>query len=224
VAAGLVAGVLLLLATMIGIDLLRLAEGPVDPTLTLESGDPRVDVVCPGADPAEGTPRDVPVEPAERPEVEVTSGELLDCPQAFDGRRVIYEGEVVGQRLGRGERVWIQVNDDAYGLELGPLPGHRYYLGGNSGLGVNLAVDDDARIGRRGGPGVLGDRVEIHGTFHRVDERSGEMAVIRATSLEVIGTGRDLDTRRHVGRQVVAYALLLVAGILMALQRRRSRF
>jgi hypothetical protein len=219
----LAAAALLILTVMAGIEALRHTDASPDGVVEIDGGDPRAAIECPGEPPVEGARPEPAVEPAERPEVEVTSGLLLDCPNAFDGRRVRYRGEVVGQRLGRGEHRWIQVNDDAYATDHGPLPAHRRYLGGNSGLGVRIGADDDAGVRWRGGPGVAGDRVEVRGTFHRVDPDRGEMAVILAESLDVLAPGRSTASAPLRARQGVAYALTALTGLLLLLGRGRSR-
>ena len=65
-----------------------------------------------------------------------TSADVLECPGAFDGRRVSYLGEVVGDVLDRDEGVWLLVNDDDYALVSGPLGASGEASGTNSGIAV----------------------------------------------------------------------------------------
>jgi hypothetical protein len=203
---------------MAAIDTLRHDTPPIGP---LEVADPRTPIECPVPRPREGEER--PDAPPARTPVAVTSAAVLDCPEVFDGRLVRYRGEVVGQALGRGSRVWLQVNDDDYAGDLGPLPGHAGYVGLNGGLGVRVPRAEAATITWRGGPGVRGDLVEVHGRFRRVDPASGEMAVIDGAALTVLEPGGPLPRSPQRDRQVVAYVLVVAAAGLLWLRRRRDR-
>ncbi len=187
------------------------------------ASDPRVEIECPGASTREGVERSDPVPPAELPPVEVTSGGLLDCPEHYDGRHVIFRGEVVGEPLGRGALRWIQVNDDAYSGEIGPLPSHRFYLGGNSGIGVRAPAEQVGRIRWLGGPTARGDRVEIRGVFRRYDPASTELAIIRADQVVVLAPGGPLERPVPGDRRIVAYVLTALAVAVVLVERRRAR-
>jgi hypothetical protein len=200
----------------------------------VEVADPRVPVDCPEPTPREGLERDEEPAPlveegqVEAPipaevEIPVGSAVLLGCPQVFDGRRVVYRGEAVGQVLGRGTRVWLQVNDDIYAGAAGPLPGHRVFAGMNGGLGISLTASEAARLTARGGPGRRGDQVAVRGIFQRVDPASGEVAVIVADALEVIEEGGPHPVEAPTDRAIVAYVLLSVAVVLGVVQRHARR-
>ena len=196
---------------------------PGGPVPDLELTDPRVEVECPGAATREGVERSDATSSADLPPVEVTSGSLLDCPDHYDGRLVVFRGEVVGEPLGRGGQRWLQVNDDVYSGDVGPLPSHRFYLGGNSGIGVRVPAGQLARITWLGGPTARGDRIEVLGTFRRYDPASTELAIIAADRIQVLEAGGPLDRPAPTDRRLVAYALVLLAAALVALERRRAR-
>ncbi len=98
----------------------------------------------------------------------VTSGEVVTCPDAFDGQVVVYIGEVIGDVLHRDGGAWVLMNDDAYALEVGPLDSHGDFQGYNSGLSVWLegeladladeAGSPDRRGRRAAGPGRRASR------------------------------------------------------------------
>jgi hypothetical protein len=219
-------GLLAMVLGVIGLaELLRHPEVVGTPPVDFEVSDPRDPLDCPEPRPREGMPRDD--DPVERIAVaarSVQSGDLLDCPQSFDGDAVVLRGEVVGAIVGRGHRVWIQVNDDEYAGVVGPLPAHRYYQGGNSGIGVHLQVAFAEQIAVVGGPGRRGDTVEVRGIFNRVEPRTGEVAVIRAHTFEVLQTGEAIEQPILRDRQVVAYVVLLLAlGTVLAARRVERR-
>lgn len=186
---------------------------PADPL----ASDPRVPIDCPDPLPREGMGRVGSLVGA-LPQ-RVTSDDLTDCPDHWDGRAVIYRGEVVGALLRRGDVTWSQLNDDLYGGALGPLPGHRDYRGANSGVGVELPASAAEEVALVGGPGIAGDVLEVRGTFRRVDPATGEMAVIRATSARLVQGGAPLETPPLTHRRVVAYLVVALALALVVTER-----
>lgn len=177
-----------------------------------DDGDPRQAITCPEHPPSDSEP--------------VTSDELYECPAVFDGATVRFRGEVVGALLERADGAWTQLNDDAYAGDLGPLPAHRDFRGGNAGVGVHLAADLADQITYIGGPHARGDVLTVTGVFHRVDAHSGEVAVIRAHEGDVSQPGepishRALPDRRTVGILVALAVAALFAGEQVVRSRRR---
>lgn len=152
-----------------------------------------------------------PADDDPRPVGRVSSGELLECPDRFDGRRVSYVGEVVGDVLERGDGAWVLMNDDAYALELGPLTAHGRFRGYNSGVSVWLdgdlaeLADEPGRAGRRG------DVLEVRGVVRRADPADGGGLTIRAAEGELVAHARELETPVHVLQAIVAGVLAVVA-------------
>lgn len=173
-----------------------------------EIGDPRDEIVCPEPQPREGQERDTTGDTLEP--VEVTSGDLLDCPQTFDGQRVVYRGEVVGALLPRDSGVWTQLNDDVYSGEVGPLPAHRDYRGLNSGIGVLLPRELADQVSFVGGPQTRGDFLQIRGVFHRIDA-TGEVAIIRADTGEVAREGGSNPDPLLTDRRAAALVAMVIA-------------
>lgn len=204
--------------------LLRLdhpATGPLTPELPAEFDSLRDEVVCPVEQGREGEPREeVIVEPVLP--MEITSNDLYDCPQTWDGRRVLYTGEVIGALLDRGEEVWTQLNDDVYGDQGAPLPTHRDFRGGNAGIGVLLTQQMADQVRWIGGPARHGDVMEIIGEFVRVDQPTGEVTIIRAEQARVVTSGRTLVIPTSRMRPIFA-AIAGVAALGMVLLERQVR-
>jgi hypothetical protein len=178
-------------------------------------GDPRVPVECP--------PPDLPPPGRLVGEIlEVTSNQLYDCPVVYDGRRVRYRGEAVGHVLRRREGAWVQLNDDVYAQDLGPLPVHRDFRGGNAGVGVFVPHDLAEQITTLGGPNDRGDIVEVVGTFQRVDSR-GEIAVIQALEGRVVDRGEPFHDPVLRDRQIAALVALAIAIAIVWSARRAAR-
>lgn len=215
-----VLGGVLCLAAVLGLvvlagELLRHPHRPVDPAgEAVPAADPRAEVTCPL--PREGQRRDPTGDPGVT--VEISSRGVYNCPQNYDGRRVRYRGEVVGGLLWRDIGVWAQLNDDVYAGVFGPLPTHRDFRGGNSGVGVLLRADHATLIDRVGGPQMRGDVIEVEGVFHRVDP-SGEVAVIRADTARLVTGGGPFSDPPLADRRIVAIVAVLLAGVVVAAER-----
>jgi hypothetical protein len=195
--------------------------GPVVPELDAPQADPRFPVTCAEPAPREGEERGPAAAPAAAQLV--TSSELYDCPQVWDGRMVRYRGEVVGAVLQRPGGAWVQLNDDVYAEALGPLPAHRDFRGGNSGIGVWLPPDVVARIRTVGDPKHQGDVLEVVGHFRRVDA-TGEVAIIRAVAGDVAIEGGVVEIPLLPDR-FVALGILgpLAVALVVAERLRRQR-
>lgn len=177
-------------------------------------------------------PLDAPLSVAERcgddsaaaePPRLVTAAQLIECPDVFDGVRVRYRGEVVRAVLHRRDRAVVQVNDDRYGLELGPLPEHRTAVGGNSGMPVVLSERDADDIAYVGDYRHRGDVLDIVGTFRAADPFDGGGLTITADTVTTRRAGQVLEHRADPLRMVVAALLATVALGLAAANQLSTR-
>lgn len=224
VAAWTVVTLLLLGGLMALGDGLRLdhpVTGPLTPEVAEDIDPLREEVPCPIAAGREGTDREQAVTLPALPE-EVTSNQLYDCPQFYDAQTVVYTGEVIGALLERNHGVWTQLNDDVYGDVGAPLPTHRDFRGGNAGVGVLLPPEIADTIQIVGGPGFHGDVLRVVGRFERVDDATGEVAIIRVESAELVQSGRTLEIPQSAARPVVATIAAMIA-LAATLVERRSR-
>jgi hypothetical protein len=172
-----------------------------------EPADPRDEVECPPSP-----------SPTETP-VTAGSGDLYNCPHTFDGLVVRFEGEVVGAVLFRPDGAWVQLNDDHYAGELGPLPEHRQFRGGNSGIGVHLPRHLAEDIASIGGPNTRGDVIAVTGTYRLSDTAGGEVSVIRARTVEIIRPGGPTSREPLRNRQVAGGFLFLFAAASLGIPR-----
>lgn len=183
--------------------------------------DPRSPIECEEPIPREGQTRSVDGD--DEALRRVTSSELYDCPQTFDGSQVRYRGEVIGAVLERNGGAWVHLNDDIYARDLGPLPAHRDYRGGNGGLGVFIPTGLAQQITHVGGPQARGDIVDVVGTFHRVDQETGEVAILRATG-GTVSAGEPLQRPLLPARRIVALAMAAMMLVTLVAERvRRPR-
>lgn len=158
-----------------------------------------------------------------QPAGRISSSEVLECPAVFDGRFVSYVGEVVGDVLRRGDGAWVLMNDDAYALEVGPLPAHTDLRGYNSGLAVWLEGDLADLADQPGGPRWRGDVLEVRGTLHRADPADGGGLTLRATDAEVIAAAQRARVPLHTGQAIAAIVLSVAAAGIVIAERRAAR-
>jgi hypothetical protein len=158
-----------------------------------------------------------------RSEGRITSAMVFACPRLFDRRPVVYVGEIVGDVLVRDGGAWVQVNDDAYALEVGPFGAHREQRGFSSGLAVWLPDGLHEQLGAPGRHGRRGDVVLVRGILRRADPADGGGITVRATELEVLAAAVEVEEPLHADLAVAATvaALLAVATTLWARTRRR---
>lgn len=157
-----------------------------------------------------------------RPDGRLTSSIAQACPRLLDGRRVVHVGEVVGDVLRRGGGAWVQLNDDAYALEVGPFGAHRERLGSSSGLAVWLPDGMHEQLGAPGRHGRRGDVVRVEGVFLRADPQDGGGMTVRATSLTVLAPSVATEEPLHTALVVAAAAAALAALLSWAWARRRA--
>jgi hypothetical protein len=143
----------------------------------------------------------------------VSSAQIYACPAAYDGLRVTYAGEPVGELLSRRGGVWAQVNDDDYALDVGPISGHRELRGFNSGLSVWLPDGLHEQVGDVGRPGRRGDVLLLTGVLFRADPDDGGGITLRADQLEVLAPAVEVAPPLHRIQAAVAAVLVLLAGL-----------
>lgn len=197
------------------------AGRPVDPL-------PQLDALPPIAGDVEICDRgrrgtEVAAAPLARPGARVTSAMVVACPAAFDGLRVRYAGELVGDLLHRDGGAWVLVNDDEYALRYGPLPIHREYRGTNSGLSVWLPTELLGEVNGLGRPNQRGDVVVLDGHIRRTDPDDGGGLTLRADKLQVLQPAHAVEAPFDRPQAILAGASLIAAALLWAGRRRASR-
>ena len=152
----------------------------------------------------------------------VSSALLYECPQLYDDLVVTYTGEVVGEVLRRGDHAWVQLNDDAYALTLGPIGSHAVSAGPNSGVSVRIPITVAEAIENVGASERLGDRLTVRGVFDSGDPADGGGTVIRADDVVAVERGGPRPALRYPGRRLAAAVLLPVTVIVAAVAFREQ--
>lgn len=151
------------------------------------------------------------------PKNEPGSAQLVEEPKRYDGNRLTFTGEAIGEVMVRGEYAWIHLNDDAYeernieeGAELG---------GYNSGMAVYVPAELTEAIDTYGDYEHEGSIVQVEGTYNAACAEHGGDMDIHATSLKVLRPGHTVVDVVRPWKVWLALALMAAAGALWVLER-----
>lgn len=122
----------------------------------------------------------------------VSSSELLNNTFVYDGREVVYFGEVVGGVMERGEYAWLNVYDGDYAVGI--------YTPMELLDGLSVPGDYNNR----------GDMVEVTGVFNRACREHGGDFDIHANSIRLVSRGYMLE--HPVNAPQVAFTILLLVS------------
>ena len=129
----------------------------------------------------------------------LSSNDLIDRAKDYDGTTVVYEGEVLGDILYRGDHAWLAVFD------------------GSNTIGCYVSSDQAKQISTVGGYGKRGDTIRVEGVFHRACAEHGGDLDIHAESVTVLTLGASVHTPATKLVRTLAIALPLPAVLLLLL-------
>ncbi|MFH1691858.1 MAG: DNA-binding protein [Candidatus Omnitrophota bacterium] len=127
---------------------------------------------------------------------EVSSQELINCALEYDGKEVVYVGELIGAVLKRGSFVWLNLSDE------------------KNVIGIWASRDLSPSVAVAGSYTHRGDIVKVKGIFHRSCAEHGGALDIHAQELTVIELGTAVT---HPIEQYKIIALLGLLGVLICL-------
>lgn len=146
-----------------------------------------------------------------------SSGTLVNKPKLYNGKRVTFTGEAIGEVMARGDYAWVHLNDDAYmerNVEEGaPLKGY------NSGMAIWVPADLTKQIDTYGDYKHEGSIVQVEGTFNAACKEHGGDMDIHADKLRVVRAGHAALDPIHPWKAGLAVLLVAAAGGLWSLER-----
>ncbi|MFB3919671.1 MAG: DNA-binding protein [Candidatus Velamenicoccus archaeovorus] len=138
-----------------------------------------------------------------------SSQELITEAKLFDGAHVLYGGEIIGEVLRRGDHAWINVYD------------------GDNAVGVWVPAALTEKIKHAGSYKCSGDRIRVHGIFHRACPEHGGALDIHAQDLLVVEPGRqvleELDSRKILVLAVLLGVLICLLMVRIFLKKRARK-
>lgn len=139
----------------------------------------------------------------------IPSDKLIAEAKLHDNQQVLYEGELIGSVLGRGDFAWLNLNDGA------------------NAIGVWVPSAMAQAVNSAGHYRHRGDLVEVSGIFHRSCSEHGGGLDIHAEQLAVIKGGEVLpetiSKKKNLAVVILlgVFACLLIFHILRERQKRR---
>lgn len=133
----------------------------------------------------------------------VNSNDLIDHAKDYDQTTVVYEGEVVGDILYRGDFAWLNVSD------------------GNNTIGVYVTVAQASEISLVGRYGVQGDTIRVEGEFRRACAEHGGDLDIHASSVVRISAGQRVPMPLSRLTTILSIALPVPAALFLLLVWKR---
>jgi len=120
----------------------------------------------------------------------LSSTELIKNAKEYDGKLIVYSGEVIGDVMMRKEFAWVNIND------------------GNNALGVWMNAGLAKEINFTGSYKMRGDVLEVTGVFHRACVEHGGDLDIHAQAIRKIASGRLLSRKLNFDKAVLSLILL----------------
>jgi len=127
----------------------------------------------------------------------ISSIELIQNAQDYDGEEVVYEGEAVGEVMRRSNGVWVNIND------------------GENSIGVWMSPELAAEITYSGNYKTKGDILQIKGIFNRACLQHGGDLDIHAISLRKIKSGWHKQEKIILAKRNLIIILLAVLCLIL---------
>lgn len=138
----------------------------------------------------------------------ISSGELVEKSKFYDGKIILFRGEVIGEVMVRGEGAWLNVNDDAYSQ------GSRNLVGYNSGQSIWAKAEDVKMIKICGDYFHTGDNIEVTGFFNRACKEHGGDMDIHAQTVTFIQSGKERENPIKSWKILASIILLFLIVVL----------
>jgi hypothetical protein len=131
----------------------------------------------------------------------ISSTELINNAKLYDGKTVVYEGEVIGDVMVRQDYAWVNLSD------------------GTNAIGVWIPKSLTKDILYEGSYKSKGDWLEVTGTFSRSCSQHGGDLDIHAQAIRKTGSGRALAERLNLGKRNIFLVLTVMLCLILILRR-----
>jgi hypothetical protein len=130
----------------------------------------------------------------------ISSSELIENAQRYDGKEVVYEGEAIGEIMQRRDGAWVNVYD------------------GEHSIGVWMPKELAAGIEYTGSYRAQGDILQVKGIFNRACLEHGGDLDIHAASLNKIRSGWLKQERIIPAKRGLLITLLVILCLILVLK------
>jgi aspartyl-tRNA synthetase len=129
--------------------------------------------------------------------------DLIENAKRVDGKEVVVCGEVIGERMDRGENAWINLSDKT------------------NAIGIWLNNRDADKILNYGNYKKQGDIVSVKGVFHNACKEHGGEADLHCISIEIMKEGKTVN-RQLSAAKIIGAAIAVSAALLMIAVSRKK--
>jgi len=126
------------------------------------------------------------------PALAVTGNDLVEDARFYDGARIEFTGEVIGDIMAREDFVWLNVND------------------GSRAIGVWAKKDLVKNIKTAGDYNNVGDRIKVNGIFNRACREHGGDLDIHAESIYLLEKGHPIEHPIGLSKIILTVVLFLI--------------
>lgn len=130
----------------------------------------------------------------------ISSAELINNAKLYDGKVIIYAGEVIGDVMVRGEYAWVNVSD------------------GKNAIGIWINKNLTKEIIHTGSYKAKGDRIEVVGILQRACLEHGGDLDIHAHVLRKLNSGRLENEQLIIGKKNLTLILFGVLCLVLILR------
>lgn len=127
----------------------------------------------------------------------VALNELVENGKSFDGKKVVVQGEALGEAMERGKYAWVNISDQT------------------NIMGIWMKLDDTKKIRFFGDYKHKGDIIKVSGAFNRACREHGGDMDIHSTTVEIVEQGHqvqeDVSNFKMVGALVLTLITICIA-------------
>ena len=137
---------------------------------------------------------------------ECSAEQLLSMPREYDTLPILYQGEVIGDIMPRGTKVWFNVRN------------------GTHAIGVFADKDLAEKIRFLGSYRQRGDTVKVFGNFNRACLEHGGDLDIHAYEVEIVEAGKPLERQPEKYKIVLTVFFVLLTVVIWLRKKRLLAF
>lgn len=119
--------------------------------------------------------------------------DLIENAKALDAKEATIQGEVIGERMDRGDYTWINVNDKT------------------NAIGIWVKKSEADKISYYGNYKYKGDTILVTGTFYRACDLHDGEADLHSNTLEITKSGYKVKEKISMEMLTIAFLLTLLA-------------
>jgi hypothetical protein len=135
----------------------------------------------------------------------VSSAELISKAREYDGKEIVYQGEVIGDKMPRGAFAWVNVHD------------------GKNAIGVWAPAELVRDILFTGDYKHKGDVIRVAGIFNRSCQEHGGDLDIHGRSISKISDGVQVKEKVSAAKARLVLILAGISGLIWILIRLKQR-